>query len=121
MMSGVILTSTRSRRCWRALSCPAAWGIKCVKPSSATTSPSWMSSLTASLRDTIVAICSPNRAELDRGVARSGRGGHPPHRCELVHGEGPAEPSPPAVLDSPERHLRLVVHRLVVDVHDACL
>ena len=32
-----------------------------------------------------------------------------------------AEPAAPAVLDATERHLRLVVHGLVVDVHDARL
>ena len=41
-------TSVRSRRPWRISSCPAACGIRCVKPSSATVSPSWTSAETAS-------------------------------------------------------------------------
>ena len=38
--SGVMRTSVRSRRRWRISSCAGANGIRCVKPSSATVSPS---------------------------------------------------------------------------------
>src|SRR5215475_4921559 len=38
--SGVIRTSVRWRRVWRRISCPAAYGIRWVNPSSATVSPS---------------------------------------------------------------------------------
>ena len=48
----------RSRRPWRMISCPAATGIRWVKPSSATVSPSWTSSATASAREVISAVCS---------------------------------------------------------------
>src|SRR5262249_15197092 len=54
-MSGVIRTSVRSRLRWRMISCPAATGIRWVKPSSATVSPSWTRSATASARDVISA------------------------------------------------------------------
>src|ERR1044071_6919828 len=55
-MSGVIRTSVRSRLRWRMISCPAATGIRWVKPSSATVSPSWTSSATASAREVISAV-----------------------------------------------------------------
>src|SRR3954454_6565922 len=54
-MSGVIRTSVRSRLRWRMSSCPAATGIRWVKPSRATVPPSWTSSATASERDVISA------------------------------------------------------------------
>src|SRR3954465_10409698 len=54
-MSGVIRTSVRSRLRWRMISCPAATGIRWVKPSSATVSPSLTRSLTASAREVISA------------------------------------------------------------------
>ena len=54
-MSGVIRTSVRSRLRWRMISCPAATGIRWVKPSSATVSPSLTRSATASARDVISA------------------------------------------------------------------
>src|ERR1044071_5252162 len=54
-MSGVIRTSVRSRLRWRMISCPAATGIRWVKPSSATVSPSLTRSLTASARGVISA------------------------------------------------------------------
>src|SRR6478735_9681391 len=58
-MSGVIRTSVRSRRRWRMSSCPAAMGMRWVKPSSATVSPSWTSSETAVPRETMVfALCA---------------------------------------------------------------
>src|ERR687895_1136605 len=44
--------------------------------------------------------------------------GDPLELCELVYGRTAPEPSPPAVLDAPERHLGLVVDRLIVDMHD---
>jgi hypothetical protein len=47
-MSGVMRTSVRSRRPWRTISWPAAWGMRWVNPSSATTSPSWTWAATAS-------------------------------------------------------------------------
>src|SRR3954462_13652688 len=54
-MSGVIRTSVRSRLRWRMISCPAATGIRWVKPSRATVSPSWTRSATASAREVISA------------------------------------------------------------------
>ena len=54
-MSGVIRTSVRSRLRWRMISCPAATGIRWVKPSSATVSPSLTRSATASAREVISA------------------------------------------------------------------
>src|SRR5215212_6033654 len=51
MRSGVIRMSVRSARRWRTISWPAANGIRWVKPSSATLSPSWISSVTASSSD----------------------------------------------------------------------
>src|SRR6478609_6756317 len=52
-MSGVSRTSVSSRRRWRMISWPAATGIRCVKPSSATVSPSRTSSATASRSETM--------------------------------------------------------------------
>src|SRR3954469_22812212 len=67
-MSGVIRTSVRSRLRWRMSSCPAATGIRWVKPSRATVSPSWTSSRTASAREVISAcVRIPNlRAESEQ-------------------------------------------------------
>src|SRR3954453_4622392 len=47
--------SSSSRRPWRMTSWPAAKGMRCVKPSRATASPSWTSSAMASRRSTISA------------------------------------------------------------------
>src|SRR3954452_7459065 len=47
--------SSSSRRPWRMTSWPAANGMRCVKPSRATASPSWTSSAMASRRSTISA------------------------------------------------------------------
>src|SRR3954465_4241904 len=55
-MSGVIRTSVRSRFFWRMSSCPAATGIRWVKPSRATVSPSLTSAETASAREVISAV-----------------------------------------------------------------
>src|SRR3954465_9753584 len=52
-MSGVMRPSVKSRLRWRMISCPAATGIRWVKPSSATVSPSLTRSLTASAREVI--------------------------------------------------------------------
>src|ERR1700750_236338 len=69
-MSGVIRTSVRSRLFWRMSSCPAATGIRWVKPSRATMSPSWTRSATASASEVISACvrihnpcarCEPER------------------------------------------------------------
>src|SRR3990170_3958957 len=49
-------TSVRSLRPWRIVSCPAANGIRCVKPSKAVTSPSRTTSSTAWARFKILAI-----------------------------------------------------------------
>src|ERR1700683_2608128 len=46
-MSGGMRTSVRLCVFWRIISGPAANGIKCVKPSIATTSPSWTNRATA--------------------------------------------------------------------------
>src|SRR5215469_845618 len=56
MTSGVILISVRSRRRCLMISCPAACGIRCVKPSIATVSPSRTHLAIASASDTISAI-----------------------------------------------------------------
>src|SRR3954447_9820638 len=58
MRSGVIRISSRSRRPWRMTSWPAAKGIRCVKPSIATASPSRTSAETASGRERICAPCA---------------------------------------------------------------
>src|SRR3954452_21003729 len=55
-MSGVIRTSVRSRLRCRMISCPAATGIRWVKPSSATVSPSSTRAATASARVVISAV-----------------------------------------------------------------
>src|SRR6476619_6088739 len=53
-MSGVIRTRCRLRRPWRMISCAAACGMRCVKPSSASVSPSWTCSAIASRRLQII-------------------------------------------------------------------
>src|SRR6266568_8578480 len=55
MMSGVILISVRSLRACLMTSCPAACGIRWVKPSIATASPSRMAAAIASASDRISA------------------------------------------------------------------
>src|SRR3954454_11569363 len=55
--SGVMRISSSSRRPWRMISCPAAKGMRCVKPSIATASPSWTRSATASAKGWICARC----------------------------------------------------------------
>src|SRR3982750_3852337 len=109
--------SVCSRRLWRISSWPAACGIRCVKPSSATASPSCTSSRTPSARVTISATRELERervpaAALNRDPAQLG---------ELVQHRLAPEPSPARVLHAAERHLRLVADRLVVDVDDAGL
>src|SRR5215212_6027981 len=76
-MSGVILISARSRRPCRISSCPAACGIRWVKPSSATESPSRTSSATASESETTSATSG--------GVFGLGLAAGPAQ--QLVHGE----------------------------------
>src|SRR5215207_10826170 len=107
-------TSVRSRRPCRASSAPAANGIRCVKPSSATTSPS-RTSATASVSETSSA------KPLERERVRAALDGDPAHLGELVDDRRAAEAPEAAVLDAAEWHLRLVGHRLVVDVDDACV
>src|SRR5215211_9079223 len=107
-------TSVSSRRSCRISSCPAACGIRWVKPSSATTSPSCTSSRTASASGTISAI-SPC---LEGEGMRTALHRHPAELRELIDRGRPAEPAEPALLDAAERHLRLVGDRLVVDVDD---
>src|SRR4029453_10737944 len=60
-MSGVMRTSVRSRRPWRMISWPAAWGMRWVNPSRATTSPSCTWAATASWRGVMVATPSAPR------------------------------------------------------------
>src|SRR5215469_17517647 len=72
MTSGVILTSVSSRRRCLITSCPAVCGIRWVKPSMATVSPSWTFAAIASASDTISAIPHQppqggNRSDSDRG------------------------------------------------------
>src|SRR4051794_7998391 len=54
-MSGVSRASVRSRLRWRMISCPAATGMRWVKPSSTTVSPSWTRSAMASDREVMAA------------------------------------------------------------------
>src|SRR5215475_9205428 len=56
MRSGVIRIKVRPLRPCRMISWPAAWGIRWVKPSSATVSPSRTADLTASASELICAI-----------------------------------------------------------------
>src|SRR5579862_8797338 len=56
MMSGDMRTSMRSRRPWRITSCPAANGMRCVKPSIARVWPSFTKRETASARGMIFAL-----------------------------------------------------------------
>src|ERR1044071_9345557 len=101
----------RSRRFCRITSCPAACGIRCVKPSSATTSPSRTScsiavrsgtrSATASEREGM-RLADPDPVEL---------GG-------LLDRRGATAAAPATVLHAAERHLWLVADRLVIDVDD---
>src|SRR5450759_1542419 len=58
---------------------------------------------------------------LEREVPRLALRRDPAELGELVHRERSSETPPSAVLDTTERHLRLIVNRLVVDVHDAGL
>src|SRR4051794_37229436 len=107
-------TRVSSRRPWRISSWPAACGMRWVKPSSATTSPSWTRPAMAWRRDWISAT---GASEGERpGAALHA---DPAQLGELVDRGAAAETSPARVLDAAERHLRLVVHRLVVDVDDA--
>src|SRR5215831_19625942 len=55
-MSGVMRTSVRPRRPWRMISCPAANGMRCVKPSSATVCPSFTNRATASASGMIFVV-----------------------------------------------------------------
>src|SRR6185369_15182031 len=52
-MSGVMRISFRLRRFWRMISWPAAVGMRCVKPSSASVWPSFTKRRTASARGMI--------------------------------------------------------------------
>src|SRR5438034_3676770 len=120
-MSGVIRTSVSPRRCCRTISCPAACGIRCVKPSSATTSPSWTSSSIASPIGTISATRWGRSRPLEGEWVRAALDGDPAEVGELVDDGAAAEAPEAGVLDAAERHLRLVADRLVVDVDDAGL
>src|SRR3954454_15951539 len=113
-MSGVIRISVSSRRPCRAISWPAAYGIRWVKPSSATTSPSRTRDSTASLSDVIT-----RTGPLERERVPFALDGDPAQLGELVHRRLAAEAPPARVLDAAERHLRLVADGLVVDVDDA--
>src|SRR5215212_1108274 len=66
-MSGVMRISSRSRRPWRMTSCPAANGIRWVKPSRATESPSRRSSEIASSSEasSAKALCAMRTAGHD--------------------------------------------------------
>src|SRR3954471_1141707 len=84
-MSGVIRTSVRSRLRCRMSSCPAATGIRCVKPSRATVSPSWTRSETASASEVISACVrmKNNRSDVEQY--------HPAMRTQVaIVGGGPA-------------------------------
>src|SRR5450631_3284989 len=92
--------------------------MRCVNPSSATVSPSCACAATASARVTMSAI-SGSLGRLERELPRLALHSDPPELRELVERERATEASPTAVLDTAERHLRLVMDGLVVDVHDA--
>src|SRR4051812_29555392 len=84
-MSGVMRASVRSRLRRRMSSCPAATGIRWVKPSRATVSPSWTRSETASATEVISACVrmKNNRSDVEQY--------HPAMRTEVaIVGGGPA-------------------------------
>src|SRR5689334_14862272 len=58
--------SVRSRLPWRMISCPAAKGIRCVKPSSATVMPSCTVVATASARERKAVIGTLSQIEKHR-------------------------------------------------------
>src|SRR5256885_13160506 len=101
--------SVRSRFRCRISSCPAACGIRCVKPSTATTSPSDTRSRTASLRDAITRLGSEGE-----WVSLAAHG-HPAQLRELVDDRLSAEAAEPAVLHTSEGHRRLASYRLYGD------
>src|SRR3954469_13698644 len=103
-------TSARSRRPCRISSWPAACGMRCVNPSSATVSPSRTSWATASLSGTSTG--------LERERVRAARDRHPAQLGELVDHRLPAEAPPAGVLHAAERHLRLACHRTARPVDD---
>src|SRR3954467_8837029 len=101
-MSGVMRTSVRSRRRCRMTSCPAAMGMRWVKPSSATVSPSCTSSATAVPRGTMVfASCAIVLIPHTRGpgVSMSLRTS-PPYRADHVG----SLLRPPELLEAREAH-----------------
>src|SRR4029450_10493476 len=61
------------------------------------------------------------RLELEREETGSALHRDPPELRELRDRRAAAEASPPTVLDAAERHVRLVVDRLVVDVDDSAV
>src|SRR3954451_9166268 len=99
--------SSKPLRPCESSSCPAACGIRCVKPSSATVSPSRTRDSTASRSDV---------STLEGVRVRAALHGDPAQLRELVDDGLAAEAAPARVLDAAERHLRLVADRLVVDV-----
>src|SRR3954451_8989407 len=84
MTSGVIRISSRSRRPWRMISWPAANGIRCVKPSSATASPSPTSASIASGRERTCALCERLVAMRTRRYMLPASGAS--RGCERRHG-----------------------------------
>src|SRR5262249_32079765 len=113
-MSGVIRINSRSRRCCRSNSCPAANGIRCVNPSSATESPSLTTAATPSRSDSSSAIGWILDRILPRGLLHR----NPAQLGELLQRGAPPEAPEAACLDAPKRHLRLVLHGRVVDMAD---
>src|SRR5579872_4290954 len=76
MRSGVMRTSVRSRLLCRMISWPAVKGIRWVKPSSATVSPSWTCSAMAadSERKAVIRDTSLLHERLARGLERPAHG-----------------------------------------------
>src|SRR3954470_15773789 len=87
MTSGVIRTTVRSRRPWRMISWPAANGIRCVKPSSATVSPSCTCSAMASARDSCVDLVIAIGAEATIRIRLAHACAHDEHEGETVSQE----------------------------------
>src|SRR4051794_16830865 len=80
-------TTVSSRRPWRMISWPAANGIRCVKPSSATVSPSCTCSAMASARDSCVDLVIAIGAEATIRIRFAHACAHDEHEGETVSQE----------------------------------
>ena len=59
-----------------------------------------------------------NSCALDWELPRRALHRQPAQLGKLIQRRAAAEPAAAAVLDAAERHLRLVVHRLIIDMHN---